>query len=139
MMRLAAPGGTVALEDIDNVSWLCEPEHPSWVALITAFHEAFRAGGGDPFVGRRLPAFLRGGGALDIHTRLSAELPQPGQYRRTHLISLVDSVRLKILDLHLMDERELDEHRSALLEHLADPHTVLIEKLLVQSWGKKPA
>jgi ubiquinone/menaquinone biosynthesis C-methylase UbiE len=57
MFRLTAPGGWVALEDIDNVSWLCEPGHPSWDALLTAFHAAFRAGGGDPFVGRRCRRF----------------------------------------------------------------------------------
>jgi ubiquinone/menaquinone biosynthesis C-methylase UbiE len=43
MLRVTAPGGTIALEDIDNVSWICEPQHDSWVALISVFHDAFRA------------------------------------------------------------------------------------------------
>lgn len=46
MLALTAPGGAVALEDIDNVSWLCYPEHPSWTALLDAFHTAFQAGAG---------------------------------------------------------------------------------------------
>src|SRR5205085_295734 len=37
MLRLTAPGGSVALEDIDNVSWLCEPAHVSWDALLAVF------------------------------------------------------------------------------------------------------
>jgi ubiquinone/menaquinone biosynthesis C-methylase UbiE len=138
MASLTAPGGAIALEDIDNVSWLCEPEHPSWVALLRVFHDVFRAGGGDPFVGRRLPALLRRAGITDIRSQLHAELPQPGQYRRTHLISLIDSVRRKILALSLMGDSELEGHRSALLAHLADPHTVVFEKLLMQCWGRKP-
>lgn len=138
MFRLTAPGGWVALEDIDNVSWLCEPGHPSWDALLTAFHAAFRAGGGDPFVGRRLPALLRGTNARQVQARLWAELPQTGQYRRTHLISLVDSIRQRILQMNLVSEGELEGHREGLLEHLADPKTVVVEKLLMQCWGQKP-
>ena len=38
----------------------------------------------------------------------------------------------------LMGEHELDTHRSALLEHLADPNTLVIDKLLMQAWGRKP-
>lgn len=37
-----------------------------------------------------------------------------------------------------MDEGSLEGHRSALLTHLADPTTVVIDKLLIQSWGQKP-
>ena len=139
MLRLTAPGGTIALEDIDNVSWLCEPEHDSWTALISAFHGAFRRGGGDPFIGRRLPSLLREAGAGEIRAHLQAELPQVGQYRRTHLISLVESVRDKIVALGLMTEQELESHRKALLEHLANPNTLVVEKLLMQCWGLKPA
>jgi ubiquinone/menaquinone biosynthesis C-methylase UbiE len=137
MLRLATPGGTVALEDIDNVSWLCEPGHPSWTALITAFHTAFRAGGGDPFIGRRLPGLLKASGIDAAQARLWAELPQVGQYRRTHLISLVDSMRSRILQMNLMSESELDGHRAALLDHLGDSNTVVMEKLLMQCWGTK--
>ena len=101
MLRLAAPGGTIALEDIDNVSWICEPEHDSWDALISVFHNAFRAAGGDPFIGRKLPSLLRRAGALEVRFRVQAEMPEPRQYRRTHL--------------HLVarfDSREGDHERS---------------------------
>jgi hypothetical protein len=93
MLRRVTPGGSIALEDIEDVSWLCEPEHPSWIALITAFDTGFRAGGGDPFIGRRLPALLQACGVGDARARVWSELPQFGQYRRTHLVSLVDSMR----------------------------------------------
>jgi ubiquinone/menaquinone biosynthesis C-methylase UbiE len=33
MASLAAPGGVVALEDIDNLSWVCEPAHESWTQV----------------------------------------------------------------------------------------------------------
>ena len=138
MLALTAPGGAIALQDIDNVSWLCYPDHASWVALIDAFHTVFRAGGGDPFIGRRRPSLLRQAGLAGVGARVHSELPQPGQYRRTHLLSLVQSLRTKIIETGFMDEKKLDGHIAALSTHLADPDTMVIEKLLVQAWGRKP-
>lgn len=138
MLALTARGGAIALQDIDNVSWLCYPDHKSWTTLIDAFHTIFRAGGGDPFIGRRLPSLLRQAGVADVGARVHSELPQPGQYRRTHLLSLVQSLRTKIIDTGFMDEKDLDGHIAALSTHLADPNTMVIEKLLVQAWGRKP-
>jgi ubiquinone/menaquinone biosynthesis C-methylase UbiE len=138
MLRVTNPGGTIALEEIDNVSWVCEPPHDSWAALISAFHDAFRAAGGDPFIGRKLPSMLREAGALEVQFRVTAEMPELGQYRRTHLVSLLDSTRDKVITQGLMEEQTFDAHRSALLEHLADPNTVVVDKLLVQCWGRKP-
>lgn len=137
MTALTRPGGTIALEDIDNISWLCEPGHDSWNALLDAFHATFRAGGGDPLVGRRLPGILRAAGVVEIRARVDTVLPQPGSYRRTHLVSLVNSVRDGILASGLFDEESLDAHVKAVQEHLADPLTTVVDKLLVQVWGQK--
>lgn len=138
MVSLATPGGVVALEDIDNVSWVCEPAHESWAALLGVFHDVFRAGGGDPFVGRRLPALLREAGLADMRVQVQTALPEPGEYRRTHLLALIESVRGKVIASGAMDQTELDHHRAALSDHLANPATLVIDKLLVQCWGHKP-
>jgi hypothetical protein len=139
MVSLAAPGGVIALEDIDNVSWVCEPYHESWAVLLEVFHQTFRAGGGDPFVGRRLAGLLGEAGVLDVQMSVHAALPQPGQYRRTHLLSLIDSVRPRAIGSGVISEAELDRHCASLRGHLANPATVVIDKLLIQSWGRKPA
>lgn len=139
MLAMTAPGGILASEEIDNVSWLCEPPHESWTALVDAFHQVFRAGRGDPFLGRKLPSMYLKAGLEDVQSRIHVDLPVKGQYRRTHLVSLVDSVRDKIIASGAMSEAVLDAHREALLTHLDDPGTVVIDKLLVQCWGRKPA
>jgi|SRR5579859_425861 len=139
MVSLTAPGGVIVLEDIDNVSWLCEPRHESWTVLLEVFHQTFRAGGGDPFIGRRLAGLLREAGAQDVRMGVHAALPQPGQYRRTHLLSLIESVREKAIGSGVISEAELDRHCALLRGHLDDPATVVIDKLLIQSWGRKPA
>jgi ubiquinone/menaquinone biosynthesis C-methylase UbiE len=138
MVSLTAPGGVIALEDIDNVSWVCEPNHESWTVLLEVFHQTFRAGGGDPFVGRRLAGLLREAGVLDVQMGVHAALPQPGQYRRTHLLSLIGSIREKAIASGVISEAELERHCASLLAHLTHPTTVVIDKLLIQSWGQKP-
>jgi SAM-dependent methyltransferase len=138
MLSLLRPGGTLVLEDGDTVSWLCQPPHPSWEVLLNAFHTVFHGGGGDRFIGRRLPALLRGAGVQDVEVNVTVAAPKLGDYRRTHLLSLIDSIRGKIIASGLLDESELDEHRDALLRHLNDPATVVIDRLFVQSWGRKP-
>ena len=138
MLSLLRPGGTAILQEVDNISWICHPAHPSWDTLIEAFHTVFRESGGDPFVGRRLPELLREAGARDIEVATHVDFVMPGEYRRTHLISLLDSVRDKILSNGQLTHEELKEHRQALVAHLNDPKTTVIDKLLVQAWGRKP-
>jgi len=138
MVSLARPGGTVVLEDVDNVSWLCEPAHPSWNVLLDIFHTVHKAGGGDGFIGRRLPNYLRTAGLSNVQTRVQVEAVSVGQYRRTHLVSLLDSIRDKVVAMRLLTGRQLDEHMDALLKHLENPETTVIDKLLIQAWGQKP-
>src|SRR5262249_32333849 len=73
MVALAGPGGTVILEDIDNVSWLCEPAHPSWNILLDTFHAVHKAGGGDGFIGRRLRNYLITAGLTNVQTNVHVE------------------------------------------------------------------
>lgn len=138
MISLTRPGGTVILEDVDNISWLCYPAHPSWDALKDAFHTVFHANGGNAFVGRAIPGMLREGGIQNVQVRIDVDTPGPGDYKRTHLVSLIDSLRDKIIALGLLDKKQLDAHRSALMQHLQKPETTVIDKLFVQAWGQKP-
>lgn len=138
MMALLRPSGTIVLQEVDNISWTLYPPHPSWDVLLNAFHAAFQANGGDPFVGRRLPALLGQVGAQDIQTVTAADLLAPNEYRRLHLIRLLDSMQDKILSRGLLDEQTLKRHREALAAHLVNPATTIVDKLLVQAWGRKP-
>jgi len=56
MVRLTKPGGHVALQDVDWMTWTCLPEHADWDRLAD---RAGRAWSGDVRIGRRLPALLR--------------------------------------------------------------------------------
>jgi SAM-dependent methyltransferase len=139
VVDLVRPGGTVAVEEIDNASWVCQPPHPSWDALLQTFHAAFRTTGGNVYIGRRLPELLRAAGLEDVQYKAHVDVAMRGGSRRMHLLSLIDSLREQVIKLGLLTEHELARHRQTLATHLDDPDTVVIDKLLVQAWGRKPS
>jgi SAM-dependent methyltransferase len=137
MISLLRPGGTIVLEDVDDISYTCVPLHPSWTILLDAFHAAFHANGGNAFIGRELTRCLRDVGIRNIRTKIHVGTVGPGEYRRTHLLSLLDVLHDKVVGSGVLTETQLSEHRLALTDHLKNPDTLLIDKLLVQAWGQK--
>jgi hypothetical protein len=138
MFSLLKPGGVVALQEFDSASYVCYPEHPSWNQLLSIWNDAFHTTGGNEFVGRSLAHRLHCLGAENVQMKVHVEVAQIGEYRRTHLLSLIESMRDLVLASGRMAERELRDHTSALSAHLADPRTTLIDKLVVQAWGQRP-
>src|SRR5262249_55883448 len=138
MSSLLKPGGTIALQEFDSASYACHPGHPSWNALLNLWSTVFHATGGNEFVGRSLGSLLRRAGAQNIEVRVQVEAVPVGEYRRTHLLSLLESMREPVLASGLMSTSELSAHLAALSRHLADPETTLIDKLMIQAWGVKP-
>jgi hypothetical protein len=88
MVSLLKPGGTIALQEFDSMSYVCYPNHRSWQKLLSLWNDTFHAAGGNEFVGRSLASLLRSAGAEKIQMKVHVELAQIGEYRRTHLLSL---------------------------------------------------
>jgi SAM-dependent methyltransferase len=139
MLSLLKPGGTIALQEFDSASYVCYPEHPSWNVLLGIWNDTFHATGGDEFVGRSLARLLLFAGAENVQMKAHVEVAQVGEYRRTHLLSLIESMHDLVLGSGRLKKAELRDHMTALSEHLADPGTTLIDKLIVQAWGQKPS
>ena len=139
MVALVREGGIVAAEEVDDASWLCYPPHPSWDILVDVYHSAFGRHGGNVFLGRRLPEMLRSVGLEDVQCKVHVDVVQPHGSRRKHLLALLASLHDKVISLGLLAENELAAHKAALAVHLDDPNTNVIDKLLVQSWGRKPS
>jgi hypothetical protein len=78
MISLLRLGGTIALEDVDDISYTCVPLHPSWTALLDAFHTAFHANGGKAYIGRDLVGYLRGAGIKNIRVKIHVGTINPG-------------------------------------------------------------
>lgn len=134
MVRLARPGGYVALQDRDAISWACEPAHPAWDLLLAALIAAWP---GDPHVGRRLPGLLRDAGLVDIDVDVHADLARAGEPDHTLLPRLVRSYRGQILAAGALTEADLDSAVHELEEHLDRPGTIVLCCTLFQAWGRK--
>jgi SAM-dependent methyltransferase len=138
MLSLLKPGGTIALQEFDSASYVCYPDHPSWNVLLGVWNDTFHAAGGNEFVGRSLARLLRSAGVENIQMKAHVEVAQVGEYRRTHLLALIESMHDLVLGSGRLTEVALQDHMAALSEHLADPGTTLIDKLIVQAWGQRP-
>ena len=139
MVALVRPGGIIAVQDIDQLPWLCEPPHPAWDALVSTFLSVWRANGLDPMIGHRLPALLHTAGLVDVEVEVHGRVAPPGAYYRKHLLGLTEAIRSEIVKRELFTEHELAALSGALERHLDDPRTVVTRPLLFQAWGRKPS
>jgi SAM-dependent methyltransferase len=135
MARLTRPGGCVAVEDMDWISWTCVPEHPDWSRLGNA---AAAAWSGDVTVGRRLPALLRGAGLVDVDVDASVRVFRPGHPNHRLLLRFAEIHRDRILRGGLLGPAELDGCLRRLGDHLADPRTFTLYSTLFTAWGRTP-
>jgi ubiquinone/menaquinone biosynthesis C-methylase UbiE len=138
MTRLVRPGGWIVGEEADTDIHLCYPPHPAWDRLVEIFRAAYQHDDADPRLGRRLPELLRQAGLVDVGVEARADVYPAGHPRRTIRLDLVQSMRSKILERELIDERGLHELDRAAREHLADPDTVVMPCVYFIAWGRKP-
>jgi hypothetical protein len=132
------PGGLIALQEYDAVSLVCYPEHPSWTILLDAYANAFRSHGGNRATGRTLHSLLRSVGVGSIELKVHSRHLEVGDSQRTVLLTLVELMLERIMELGRFSVNEFKEHSKGLLDHLADPDTLVIDRLLIQTWGRKP-
>lgn len=137
MARLARGGGTVALQEPDAASWVCDPPHPAWPILREAVLAAYRRTGKDFNMGRRIGRLLRDAGLEDVQVRATARLTRPGDYYQTFLLTIASLVREGILAQGELTEDELTSYVAGLRAHLEAPGTLTCQPLMWQAWGRK--
>lgn len=138
MVRLARPGGLIAVESWDRASYVVHPENEAWDILNDAYREAVRRTNGNGTTGRTLPWLLRSSGVSDIRHKVHVRSVELGDRRRTHRLGILQVAKPRILATGRLSEAEFGRHFTALTEHLANPDTLLIDQLFVQAWGRRP-
>lgn len=135
MVRLTRPGGYVAAQDHDWVSWICQPAHPAWDRLLDVVGTAW---GGDVRVGRRLPEMLRAAGLVDVEVEAHARIWRPGDPYHKLLLRFADLHRGRILGTGTATAAELDRWVRELAGHLGHPDTFTLFSTFFQAWGRRP-
>lgn len=138
-MRLARPGGIVALQEPDGSTLNCHPPHPAWDRLKAALLGAFAGVGADLELARRLYALVRQTGLADVQYRPFLIGVRSTDAMVDYLPSTVESLRATVLRLGLVGEGELPALLAACRNHLRDPGTVFTMYTVAQVWGRKQA
>jgi ubiquinone/menaquinone biosynthesis C-methylase UbiE len=137
-IRLARPGGTVALQEPDMSTLNCYPPHPAWQRLKAALIAAFASAGADINLAQRLFGLARAAGLADVQYRpflLGVRADDPWI---DYLPSTVESLRGTIVDRGLLSPAELRAALADCRAHLADPGTVFTSFTVAQVWGRTP-
>lgn len=137
-MRLARPGGVVALQEPDGSTLNCYPPHPAWDRLKAALLGAFAGVGADLTLARRLYALAREAGLADAQYRPFLIGVRSIDPMVDYLPSTVESLRGTIVRLGLLSEAEFDSTVAQCRAHLRDPGTSFTMYTVAQVWGRKP-
>lgn len=138
MVRIARPGGVVAVQEPDACGWVCDPPHPAWDVLRRAILSAYRRTGKDFNIGRRTARMLRDAGLAEVQVRATARVTQAGDYYQTFLPTIAALVREVIVAAGELTGDEFESYLAELRAHLDAPGTLTSQPLMWQAWGRVP-
>ncbi len=121
MTNLVRPEGVVALQEVDWISWTCDPPHQAWDRLIAILSELRRQRDLDVYVGRRLPRMLRASGLVNVQVKAFAPIWKAGDLLHDLLLVFARLHREQIIQAGVSTEDELDRLIRTLGDHLSDP------------------
>ncbi|MBX9823813.1 MAG: methyltransferase domain-containing protein [Xanthobacteraceae bacterium] len=134
-MRLAKPGGIVALQEPDGSTLKCFPPHPAWDQLKMALLGAFTGVGANLELAERLYHVLYQAGLRDVQYRTALLGVRSIDPMVDYLPSTVESLRGTIVKLGLLSESELSAALADCRAHLARPGTSFTMYTVAQVWG----
>jgi ubiquinone/menaquinone biosynthesis C-methylase UbiE len=135
-MRLARPGGVVAMQEPDVATLHCHPPHPAWARLKEALLGAFASVGADLQLARKLYLMARQAGLQDVQFRPFVIGVRASDPMVDYLPATVESLRATVLRLGLLSAEELDLTLSQCREHLHHPDTSFTLYTVAQVWGR---
>lgn len=135
-VRVVRPGGLVVLQEVDWLSWQCEPPHPAWEELRSLLHRLWASRGFDPCIGRRLPRLLTDAGVVDVRATGHAGIDGGDEPYQRLITTFAERFAPLLVDLGLVERTHLAALVGQLDRHLATPGTVAVRAMTVQAWGR---
>jgi ubiquinone/menaquinone biosynthesis C-methylase UbiE len=138
-IRLARPGGTVALQEPDASTLNCYPPHPAWDRLKAALLGAFAGVGADLELARRLYHLVRQSDLQQVQYRPFLIGVRSTDPMVDYLPATVESLRGTVTRLGLIGDAEFPAVLAECRAHLRKPDTSFTMYTVAQVWGRKPA
>lgn len=136
-IRLARPGGYVALQEPDASSLNCYPPNAAWDELKSALLGAFSGVGADLELARRLFWMVMQSPLQAVQFRPFILGVRSTDAMVDYLPSTADSLRGTILRLGLIESDQLDRTLADCRAHLSRPDTSFTMYTVTQVWGRK--
>jgi ubiquinone/menaquinone biosynthesis C-methylase UbiE len=133
MVRVVRPGGWVALQEVDWVSWTCIPAHPAWDELRGVIASCWS---GDVHIGSRTAHLLESAGLEEVTATATAQVVRAGDYQYDQLLYFAERVRPR-----LVAELGADRYRQIVRElrdFLHQRKTLVVQEMLFQASGRVP-
>jgi SAM-dependent methyltransferase len=134
LLRLLAPGGRIAVEDIDMSGSFCYPPEPAQDRFQALYTEAVRRGGADANLGRRLPALALAAGLHGAQWRVFQPLYASGPHKHMTAVTM-QLIGGSLLRYGLATEAEIDTLAQKLTAFANDSSTLAALPRIVQVWG----
>jgi SAM-dependent methyltransferase len=131
------PGGVVAVQDIDYTGGFCHPPSGAFHAYWDLYPRVAAFAGGDPYLGRRLPAMFAAAGIEDV----GVHIEQPAGFDAdTKLLSALtlENIADAAVSAGLANAGDVDELMHEFHAFAARPDTMLTLPRMVQVWGRVP-
>lgn len=136
-VRLARPGGTVALEEQDIGTLACYPPSAAFSKLKALLGAGLDQAGAGRSAARALFGMMRQAGLINLRYSPVLTGCQAGDPLADWLPRIVESLRGTLLRNGLATNATLDETLSACRAHLQHPGTTATLCTIVRVWGTK--
>jgi SAM-dependent methyltransferase len=137
MAARVAPGGAVAVEDVDHSGCFCQPANAGYRRYVELYRETVRRRGGDADLGPRLPALLRAAGLQDLGVRVVQPVALTGAGKAMCLLTL-ERITPAVVAEGVTSEADVAAACADLRAFTADPTSLIAFPRIVQAWGRRP-
>jgi SAM-dependent methyltransferase len=135
LKALLAPGGRMAIEDIDMSGSFCHPPDAAQDRFQALYTEAVRRGGADADLGRRLPAIALAAGLRDARWRVFQPVYASGPHKRITAVTM-QMIGGSLIRYGLASDEEIDALVGRLNAFADDASTLTALPRIVQVWGR---
>ena len=130
------PGGVLAVQDVDFSGYFCEPDHPSFQRYVELYTQAARHKGGDPDLGRRLPALVARAGFHNVRMNVVQHASTEGDVKLITPLTMENIVDA-VLAAGLANREETDRLIADLYDFANRPDTIGATPRIFEVWARR--
>lgn len=140
LVPVLRPGGAWVLQEyVDYSSWRLTPESEAHQQFLDAICRSWRDTGGDPDVGRRLPAACAAAGLAAEQLEPVVHVVRPDDFMWMWLSSYAQTGPDRMVELGYLTPEQADAVRADWEARAADPNAFAVSPMLLEAIMRRPA